>query len=225
VFVFDPQTCPGGPDVPEGTVDASTVINGFVPPNPSWDPGWTYVMIQDPGRSFESLWKEKGYIDMIPAKFEDFTMMSDPAMSRLCTFIDPEAFGHPVNRSREYLKQARERGEALAGEFRIPEGLGGETDGLVPLVLHRGEKLYVARPDFQPCAHCWSNLHEANRELAVVNENSAIPLKLVNAKPPVAEPYRDRLVPPAGSADFTTDWFYRGKRLFRTPVKEGQIKG
>jgi hypothetical protein len=225
VFVFDPQEFPGGPDVPAGTVDARSVIHGFTPPNPSWDPGWTYVMIRDPARNPESLWKDKGYIDMIPAKFEDFTMMSDHDSSRLCTFIDPVAFGHPVNRARDYLKAARDRGEALAGEFRIPEALRGETGGLVPVVLRRGEKLYVARPDSQPCDHCWSNLHEANRELAVVNENSAIPLHLVSAKPPLAGKYRDRLVPPSGSADSTTDWFFRGKMLFRKPVKEGQVKG
>ena len=225
VFVFDPQMYPGGLDVPPGTVDAGNVINGFAPPNESWDNAWTYVMVEDPRRSFESLWSEKGYIDMIPAKFEDFTMLSEASVSRLCIFIDPEAFMNPVNRSREYLDEARRRGESMAGDFMIPEGLRGETDGLVPVVLNRGEKLYVARPDNKPCDHCWSNLHRENQELGVVNENSAVPLDLVIIKPQVASQYRDRLIPPAGSSDFTTDWFFRGKDLFRKPVKKGHIGG
>ena len=225
VFVFDPHVFPGGNNVPSGTVDAKLMINGFRPPNDSWDRGWTYVMIKDPGRSFESLWSELGYIDMIPAKFEDFTMLSDTTISRLCTFIDPVAFEHPVNRSRDYLKVARKRGEKMAVEFTIPEAMMGETEGLVPVVLNRGEKLYVARPDFQPCDHCWSNLHPKNEELSVVNENSAIPLNLVITKPPVAEIFRSRLIPPAGSADSTTDWFFRGKDLFRKPIMQGHIVG
>jgi hypothetical protein len=225
VFVFDPQVWPGGDQVPSGTVDASLIINGFVPPNNSWDRAWTYVMIKDPNRTFESLWIEKGYIDIIPAKFEDFTMLSDSTRNRLCTFIDPKAFEHPVNKERAYLKRARDRGEKMGNEFSIPEAMKGETDGLVPVVLNRGEKLYVARPDFQPCDHCWSNIHPENEELAVVNENSAIPLNLVISKPAVAEIYRSRLIPPAGSADSTTDWFFRGKDLFRKPIKPGHITG
>ena len=225
VFVFDPAVYPGGADVPSGTIDAKAVINGFVPPNETWSKAWTYVMIADPSRTYESLWKEKGYIDMIPAKFEDFTMLSDPSESRVCTFIDPEAFDHPVNADRHYLKEARKRGEKMADEFTIPGLLEGEVDGLVPVILNRGEKLYVARADFQPCDHCWSNIHPGNKNYAVVNENSAVPLNLVIAKPPVDEKYRKKLVPPAGSADNTTDWFFRGKELLRTPIKSGHIGG
>ncbi len=225
VFVFDPQIWTGGDHVPSGTVDARFKINGFMPPNASWDNEWTYVMIKDPKRKFESLYLEKGYIDLIPAKFEDFTMLSDTNMNRLCTFIDPRAFEHPVNKSRKYLKYAREKGDKMALEFYIPDAMKGETEGLVPVVLNRGEKLYVARIDFQPCDHCWSNIHPENNGLAVVNENSAIPLNLVISKPPVSEIYRSRLIPPAGSADFTTDWFFRGKDLFRKPIKSGQING
>ncbi len=225
VFVFDPEIYSGGADVPEGTVDAKNIINGFLPPNLSWSDGWTYVMISDPARSFSSLWKEKGYIDMIPAKFEDFTMISDHNKSRVCTFIDPEAFNHPVNKSRAYLKRARLDGEKLYSEFTIPELIKGETEGLVPVILNQGEKLYVARPDFQPCAHCWSNIHPNNEQYAVVNENSAIPLNLVIQKPMVNEKYINQLVPPAGSADNTTDWFYRGDILYRKPIKPGHISG
>jgi hypothetical protein len=225
VFVFDPEFFPGGVDVPSGTVDASTVINGFAPPNESWDTAWTYVMIEDPGRDFESLWLEKGYIDMIPAKFEDFTMLSDSSISRLCVFIDAEAFMNPVNRSRKFLADARKRGDKMAGDFMIPEAIQRETDGLVPVVLNKGEKLYISRPDNKPCDHCWSNLHPENEELSVVNENSAVSLDLVVKKPPVADHYRSRLIPPTGSSDFTTDWFFRGKDLFRKPVKKGHISG
>lgn len=225
VFAYDPQAYSGKNDVPSGTLDAGEIINGFRPPNDSWDAGWTYVMIEDPARSFESLWGEQGYIDMIPAKFEDFTMLSDTSRSKLCTFIDPVAFKHPVNESRAYLKEARERGEKMGSEFMIPDLMEGETKGLVPVVLNQGEKLYVARADFQPCDHCWSNIHPDSEELAVVNENSAVPLNLVLAKPPVGEAYRSRLVPPAGSADNTTDWFLRSRELFRTPIKGGHISG
>ena len=113
----------------------------------------------------------------------------------------------------------------MASEFSIPIKLEGETDGLAPVVLEQGEKLFVARADFHPCDHCWSNLHRDNKELAVVNENSAVPLNLVIAKPPVDDHYRRRLIPPAGSADFTTDWFLRGTELLRTPIKPGHIGG
>jgi len=225
VFVFDPNVYSGNNSVPDGTIDANEVINGFMPANDSWSKDWTYVMIADPKCTFEDLWKERGYIDMIPAKFEDFTMISDHNKSKVCTFIDSEAFNHPVNVARKYLKAARERGEKMASEFVIPELLIGETEGLVPVILNQGEKLYVARPDFQPCDHCWSNIHPNNEGYAVVNENSAVPLNLVIAKPQVGEKYRKNLIPPAGSADNTTDWFFRGKELFRTPIKAGHING
>ena len=225
VFVFDPNVYAGGEDVPAGTADAQEILTGFEPPNDTWDRNWTYVMIEDPLRTFDSLWKEKGYIDIIPAKFEDFTMLSDADKSKLCVFIDPEAFEHPVNCGREYLSKARQRGEKMAGEFVIPQGLEGETAGLVPVMLNQGEKLFVATVKFGPCAHAWSNLHSSNKELAVVNENSAVPLNLVIAKPAVDPRYSENLIPAAGSADMTTDWFYRGTQIVRRPLLGGLFKG
>jgi hypothetical protein len=225
VFVFDPQVYSGEKDVPSGTIDARKVLSGFEPPNSTWNAKWTYVMVQDSNRSFQSLWKEQGYIDMIPAKFEDFTMVSDHKRSKVCTFIDPKAFSHPVNKNRTYLKAARKRGEKMVDEFTIPKKLKGEADGLVPVVLQQGEKLYVATTDFGPCAHAWSNIHPDNEELAVINENSAVPLDLVIAKPPVHPKYAKGLVPPKGSADMTTDWFYRGTHIVRLPLLQGLFKG
>ena len=225
VFVFDPNVYPGGQNVPEGTADARLILNGFEPPNNSWPAEWTYVMIRDPKRSFESLWKEKGYIDMIAAKFEDFTMLSDPAESSVCCFVDSKAFDHPVNMSRDYLKDARKRGELKAHEYAIPKGLEGEEDGLVPVILNRGEKLYIATPHFGPCEHSWSNIHPANKNYAVINENSAVPLELVIRKPQVAEKYIEKLIPAKGSADMTTDWFHRGLRVVRKPLIEGAVRG
>ena len=225
VFAFDSQVYAGGSAVPSGTIDAKKVLSGFEPPNSTWNVKWTYVMVEDPRRSFQSLWKEKGYIDMIPAKFEDFTMLSDHAKSKVCTFIDPKAFSHPVNKSRAYLKAARKRGEKMAGEFTIPKKLKGETAGLIPVVLNQGEKLYVATADFGPCAHAWSNIHPDNEEWAVINENSAVPLDLVIAKPPVNLRYAKGLVSPKGSADMTTDWFYREKLIMRLPLLQGLFKG
>ncbi len=225
VFVFDPQVFGGGNDVPSGTVDARQVLAGFEPPNESWNAAWTYVMIGDPSRTFETLWAEAGYIDMIPAKFEDFTAMSEASKSKVCTFIDPRAFDHPVNQSRPYLAAARDRGQQMAADFAVPAALSGETEGLVPVVLNRGEKLYVARPDFGPCAHCWSNLHPDNETFAVVNENSAVPLDLVIAKPSVAPEFAQGLIPAKGSADMTTDWFHRGMQIVRSPLLQGLFKG
>ena len=60
VFVYDPEVFSGQDDIPSGTIDAKAIINGFVPPNKSWNEEWTYVMISDPKRTFESLWNEKG---------------------------------------------------------------------------------------------------------------------------------------------------------------------
>jgi hypothetical protein len=225
VFVFDPQVYPGGEDVPAGTADVRKILAGFEPPNQTWDRSWTYVMIQEPSRSFESLWAEKGYIDTIPAKFEDFTMLTHSSKSKLCIFIDAKAFEHPVNKSREYLKAARARGLKHASEFHIPDAISDEFDNLVPVMLYRGEKLYVARTDFGPCAHGWNNIHRDNSELAVVNENSAIPLNLVTAKPPVHPKYAKSLIPAKGSADMTTDWFYRGHMVSRLPLLTGLFKG
>jgi hypothetical protein len=225
VFVFDPQVYSGGEDVPAGTTDAQKILAGFQPPNETWDRRWTYVMIEDAGRSFESLWAEKGYIDMIPAKFEDFTMLTESSRSKLCIFIDEAAFEHPVNKSRGYLKEARNRGERRAGEFRLPDEIRDEFDGLAPVILERGEKLYVARKDFGPCAHGWNNIHQENCELAVVNENSAVPLGLVTAKPAVNPKYAKQLIPAKGSADMTTDWFYRGRMISRQPLLTGLFKG
>lgn len=225
VFAFDPAVYGGGRDVPSGTVDARAILTGFEPPNPSWPADWTYVMVADSRRTFRSLWKTKGYIDMVPAKFEDFTLLSDPAESRVCTFIHPSAFDHPVNKARAYLKAARRRGEREVRRFAVPAALKGETDGLVPVVLGRGEKLYVANPAFGPCEHAWSNLHPDNTRMAVINENSAVPLELVTAKPPVAARYARGLVPPKGSADMTTDWFFRGRDVCRLPLLAGAVKG
>lgn len=225
VFAFDPQVYNGLTDVPSGTVDAHDKLNGFEPPNASWDPNWTYVMIEDPWRTPQSLWMEHGYIDMVAAKFEDFTPLTDERESSVCIFIDPKAFEHPVNRGREYLAEARRRGEAKAHEYAIPDGLKGEPNGLAPVILRRGEKLYVATPDFSPCAHSWSNMHPDNRTLAVVNENSAVPLDLIIAKPPVNPKYARHLVPARGSADMTTDMFFRGKQVFRQPLLQGKIRG
>ncbi len=225
VFVFDPLIYSGGENVPSGTIDVKKVLNGFEPPNETWGKDWTYVMIADPDRTFQSLWQEPGYIDMIPAKFEDFTMLTDPMQSKVCIFIDPKAFEHPVNQSRLYLKGAREKGQKMANEFKIPPALLGETEGLVPVILAQGEKLYVARTDFAPCAHCWSNLHPENKTYAVVNENSAVPLELVIAKPPIDPKYTKGLIPPKGSADMTTDWFFRGLMISRKPLLEGLFKG
>ncbi len=225
VFVFDPQVYPGGEDVPAGTADARKILAGFEPPNKTWNRNWTYVMIQDPSRSFESLWAENGYIDMIPAKFEDFTMLSDSSRSKLCIFIDAKAFEHPVNKSREYLKAARDCGQKHASEFHIPSAISDEFESLVPAMLDRGEKLYVATADFCPCAHGWSSIHKDNAELAVVNENSAVPLDLVIAKPPVHPKYAKSLTPAKGSADMTTDWFYRGHLISRLPLLTGLFQG
>ncbi|MFA6472653.1 MAG: hypothetical protein WCU00_11500 [Candidatus Latescibacterota bacterium] len=225
VFVFDPQVFPGGKNVPSGAADAREILNGFEPPNSSWNPEWTYVMINDPARTPSSLWKERGYIDMIAAKFEDFTLLTGEEKSKICFFIDESAFDHPVNRSREYLEEARRRGEKTAHEFTVPKGLEGETDSLIPVILRTGEKLYVATPDFRPCAHAWSNIHAGNEDYAVVNENSAVPLDLIIAKPPLNPRYSAGLIPAKGSADMTTDAFYRGKMVVRQPLLQGKMKG
>lgn len=225
VFVFDSQIYSGGSDVPAGTIDAKGVINGFEPPNETWNKNWTYVMIEDLSRRVESLWLEKGYIDMIPAKFEDFTMLTDSNRSKMCIFISPRAFEHRVNKMRSYLKDARKRGERMVAQFQIPEPIRDEFDGLTPVILEKGEKLFVATADFRPCEHGWCNIHPDNKQLAVVNENSAIPLDLVISKPPVNPIYAKGLVPPKGSADMTTDWYFRAGKIVRKPLLEGIIKG
>ena len=113
----------------------------------------------------------------------------------------------------------------MASEFKIPEAIKDEFHGLVPVILHQGEKLYVATTDFGPCAHGWCNTHPDNRHLAVVNENSAVPLDLVIAKPAVNTKYAKDLIPPKGSADMTTDWFLRGQEIMRKPLLAGLFKG
>lgn len=225
VFVFNPEIYSGGDDVPSGTKDAQQILKGFEPPNDSWLRQWTYVMISDPNRIFQSLWNEKGYIDMIPAKFEDFTMLTDLNDSKVCFFVDPKALEHPINHARKYLNNARKLGEKMVGEFEIPPLLTDETNDLIPIVLQKGQKLYIARKDNGPCAHAWSNLHPANKELAVVNENSAVPLDLVVAKPAVDVKYSGGLIPPKGSADMTTDWFYRGTMAARESLLTGLVPG
>ncbi|MEN6384239.1 MAG: hypothetical protein ABFD79_03480 [Phycisphaerales bacterium] len=225
VFVYDNEIYSGGNDVPDGTIDVKKILNGFEPPNDTWNKNWTYVMILDPARTFRSLWQEKGYVDMIPAKFEDFTMLGDFNKSKTCVFISPKCFEHPVNKLRPYLNQARQLGEKLACEFKIPEKISDEFEGLVPVVLNKGEKLYVATTDFSPCAHGWCNIHPDNAELAVINENSAVPLDLVIAKPPVNPEYSNGLIPPKGSADMTTDWFFRGDKIMRKPLLTGLFQG
>ena len=225
IFVFDPEVFPGGDAVPSGTVDMPKVLKGFEPPNETWDTNWTYVAIADPARATESLWRENGYIDMIPAKFEDFTMLSDARKSSVCIYIDPKAFDHPVNKIRDYLTDARRRGDKHAPEFTIPEKIAADAEGLAPVILNMGEKLYVANGDSSPCAHAWSNLHPDNEEYAVVNENSAVPLEMVVRKPRVNPTYAESLRPALGSADMTTDCFLRGHGAYRKPLLVGTVKG
>ena len=223
VLAFDPALYGGKEDVPTGTCDARGLLNGFEPPNASWPTDWTYVMIEDPARSIESLWQEQGHIDTIPAKFEDFTILDEVLT---CVFIDPKGLDHPVNRARSYLKKAREQGEARVDEFGIPATMEGEFDGLVPLMLAKGEKLYVASEDASPCAHGWSALHPANEGRSpVVNEVSAIPLTLAQKKPPVTHLLGKGLKPAGGSADMTTDYFKRGLRVYRKPILSGLFAG
>jgi hypothetical protein len=175
VFVFDPEVYSGGKDVPDGTIDVCEMIHPFEPPNETWDQAWTYAAIKDPDCTYESLWNQKGYIDTVPAKQEDFTIMTDTSKSKLCVFVAAKAFDHPVNSSRAYLKDARILGEKTASQFTIPEGMEAHVEGLVPVVLQRGEKLFIADPNFGPCPHSWCNLHPDNSEYAVINENSAVP--------------------------------------------------
>ena len=225
VFVFDPEVYSGGKDVPDGTIDVRKMIHPFSPPNETWDPGWTYVAMQDSSLTYESLWNQKGYIDTVPAKQEDFTIMTDLSKSKVCVFVDEKAFAHPVNRIRAYLKDARRRGEKTADQFNVPAGMNLHVEGLVPVVLERGEKLFIADPDFGPCPHSWCNLHPGNTEYAVVNENSAVPLQLVNSKPPLKPEYAQRLIPPHGSADMTIDCWHQPNRIERTPLLQGLVKG
>ena len=225
VFVYDPQIYSGNKDVPEGTNDAKQILACFEPPNHTWNPDWTYVMAADDRRTPQSLWQEKGYIDTIPGKLEDFTLITDHNDSKVCFYIAEKAFSHPVNASRRYLKDARNRGEKLAGEFEIPAKISDEFEGLVPVVLHQGEKLYVATTDMSPCPHGWTNIHPDNIKPAVVNENSAVPIDIATGKPPVNKEYYGKLKPPAGSADMTTDWFKRGSMIWRKPILEGAFKG
>jgi hypothetical protein len=224
VFAFDPNVYSGGKNVPSGTIDARVVLNGFEPPNATWNPQWAYVMIADPKRTPQSLWREKGYIDMVGAKFEDFTLLNNAG---ICFFIDLQAFEHPVNKARPYLTRARYRGERELVNFIVPDKILDETNGLVPVILEPGEKLYVATPNFKPCAHAWSNLTMPgydNSGLAVVNENSAVPLELITQKPPVDPKYAG-LKPALGSADMTTDWFYRGNQVHRKALLQAPIQG
>lgn len=162
---------------------------------------------------------------MIPAKFEDFTMLSDFEKSKACIYISPKCFEHPVNKSRPYMEKARKLGERRVAEFKIPSQISDEFNDLVPVILNKGEKLYVATMDFSPCAHGWCNIHTENTEMAVINENSAVPLDLVIAKPPVNQKYAEGLIPPKGSADMTTDWFKRGQMIMRKPLLAGMFNG
>jgi len=225
IYAFDPVLWQGGDSAPAGTVDARRAIHDFQPPNTSWPESWTYVMIADDAPTPADIWNTAGYIDTISAKFEDFTMLSDPDETPLCAFVDRAVFAHPVNLSRPYLDAARDRGQRMAAEFAVPAGLEGETDGLEPVVLRQGEKLYIARTDFKAAEHCWSNMHPSVTRPAVVNENSAVPLDLFMRKPPANPKYAVALTPVTGSADMTTDCFLRGARVSRVPILQGKIKG
>lgn len=222
VFAFDPNFYEGKENVPDGTVDVKTTIRGWQRPNNTWSKDWTYVMIQDPSRTPESLWKEDGYIDTVVAKLEDFTLLTDD--SKIIFYIDPKAFDHPVNQARDYLKKAIKRGMKVRDEFIIPNGLEDEVADLVPVLLKPGEKLYVATIDGTPCAHSWNNLHPDNKRYAVVNENSAPAIRIVTQKPPASPRYGD-IVPAFGSADMTTDRFKQGTRIYRKPLLVGSVKG
>lgn len=44
----------------------------------------------------------------------------------------------------------------------------------------------------------------------ILDGQITVPLDLVIAKPPVRPEFAKGLIPAKGSADMTTDWFYRG---------------
>jgi len=100
-----------------------------------------------------------------------------------------------------------------------------ESSNIFPCISIVESLVCTATTDFGPCAHGWTNIHPDNKHLAVVNENSAVPLDLVIAKPQVNPKYAKGLIPPKGSADMTTDWFKRGQMIMRMPLLEGLFKG
>ncbi|MFA5105150.1 MAG: hypothetical protein WC527_08250 [Candidatus Margulisiibacteriota bacterium] len=223
VYAFDPQVFSGKENVPDGTIDASAVLNGFEPPNKSWPKDWTYVMIKDPKRTMQSLWKQKGFISMVIGKHEDFQVKDGEA----CIFVDRDAFDHPMNKERAYLHGARQRGDKNLKHFVIPKGMEGEFDGLDPIILFPGERLLIASPILgRPCAHGWveNPMHKDDGTHAYVEEFSSTP-KIVF---PVSRKYAQlvkALTPAAGSADMTTDWFFQGLKVFRMALLAGIVEG
>lgn len=224
IFAFDPNRYSGGNSVPAGTQDIKTALRGFEPPAAEWSPGWTYVYITDPSRTPRSLWSEGGYIDLIPGKHEDFQLATNPARHPICFFVDKRALEHPVNRQRAYLKDAIRRAERQRTRFEIPRGLEKSIEGLVPVVLEQGERLYIASTDHMPCAHAWSAVPAARDDsLALVYESSAVPAELLYNRPARQKKYAPKLSPPRGSSDMTTDVFF--DKVNRKPLLQGAISG
>ena len=224
IFAFDPERFSGRGSVPAGMQDIRVVLKGFEPPNKSWSPEWTYVYITDTDRTPQSLWKERGYIDLIPGKHEDFQLATDNVKIPVCFFVDKRALEHPVNQQRTYLKRALRDGERQRDDFKAPFGLEDSVVGLVPVILKRGERLYIASTNHIPCDHAWTALRHNDREtLPLVYESSAVPTELIYNRPARHVRYAARLSPPCGSSDLTTDIFFND--VYRRPILRGSIKG
>ena len=187
-------------------------------------PEWKYVMIEDPARTMQSLWKTNGFISMIGAKYEDFQYLGG---GRVCIYVDETAFDHPVNKAREYLKVSRRLGDISANEFIPPKGTEGDVEGLQPVILGQGECLYIASPiPGRPCEHGWNEHPQdvLSGNHACVAEYSAVPLVQVPLPKTKYRSWIKGLIPAAGSADMTTDWFGR-RDVSREPLLESLFAG
>lgn len=195
-----------GAKIPEGCVDARKMINGFRPPTKEWKNEWIYAIILE-GTPLKELFKTPGFIDIIPAKTEQFTMLSETG-ARVLLWVAESTLDNRANDNKSILK-ARRRGEVLTNRSCASPTLEGKED-LVPVVLLRGERLTIPPGSL----HGWEEIDGA----------PGIVMEISMAAPIPGKPKSSGLLVP-GSADLTTDVFVLHKLVFREPLLESIERG
>jgi len=224
-----------GAQIPEGCVDARTLINGFSPPTDKWPENWTYALHigENP---IQELFAADGFLDVIPAKREEFKVLTPNNEGRVLMWVEERTFQDPDNRI-DYMAAARNRGEKAASKTSNSPTLKGYNE-LVPVLLRLAETLTIP-PGHR---HAWEETDRIDLEGAVrrtlryrgeqeqirtvkgQNESNwnFLTLAVVIQETSLSERIRGKpegtgLAVP-GSADMTTDVFVLADQVYRAPL-------
>lgn len=203
----------------EGTVDPRQIINGFEAPE-GLQNGYDFRMIVDATKvTPRDLQEFDGYLGTVPAKGEDFVMLSRPELCRGVILAPRSVVQHPGNNGRRYLQRAMTDGDSILRRYcDVPDSLGCELEGLTPFALGYRERLFIP-----PDTPHFGIRAEGCKGRLLLEEVSAPPNSILTID--------GKTIHVKGSADLTTDAFaimLSGRTdltVYRPPVIDAGIKG